>query len=79
MRAVRQLAQFSDRSPDQITAQEILKFLTHLKQTKGLSEGSVLSVLCGLKALYTQVLKRDWTLHWKAPAGLKTSFFPAGL
>jgi site-specific recombinase XerD len=79
VRVVRQLAQFYHRSPDQITDQEIQQFLRHLKQNKGLSESTIFSVLCGLKAFYTQVLKRDWTLHFKAPAGLKNSYFPADL
>ena len=79
VRAVSQLAQFYDRSPERINEQEILEFLKFLKKSKGLSEGSILSGLCGLKALYTQVLKRDWNVHWKTPAGLKKSFFPPDL
>jgi site-specific recombinase XerD len=79
VRVVRQLAEFSHRSPDQITDQEIQQFLKHLTQSKGLSESTIFAVLCGLKALYTQVLKREWTVHFKAPAGLKHSYFPADL
>ena len=76
VRAVSQLTQFYKRSPERINEQEILKFLKHLKQSKGLSEGSIFSTLCGLKAFYTKVLKRDWQVHWKAPAGLKNGSFP---
>jgi integrase/recombinase XerD len=79
VRAVRQLAEFFRRSPDQISDQEILLFLKHLNQRKGLSAGSILSALCGLKAFYTKVLNRDWTVHWKTPAGLGTSCFPDDL
>jgi site-specific recombinase XerD len=79
VRAVSQLAGFYDRSPERIDDQEILRFLKHLKQSKGLSDGSILSALCGLKAFYTKVLKRKWQVHWKAPAGLKNSFFPPDL
>jgi site-specific recombinase XerD len=79
VRAVSQLVRFYDRSPERITDQEILEFLKHLKTSKGLSEGSILSALCGLKAFYTKVLKRDWSIHWKTPAGLKQSFFPTDL
>jgi integrase/recombinase XerD len=79
VRAVRQLAEHYHRSPEQITDQEILKFLKHLKKSKSLSEGSILSALWGLKAFYTQVLHREGTIHWKAPAGLKTSAFPDAL
>ncbi len=57
VRVVRQLAEFCHRSPDQITDQEIQQFLKHLKQNKGLSESTIFSVLCGLKAFYTQTLK----------------------
>lgn len=79
VRAVSQLAQFFHRSPEQISDQEILRFLKHLEQNKGLSESTIFAVLCGLKAFYTQVLKRDWNLHFKAPAGLKHSYFPPDL
>jgi integrase/recombinase XerD len=79
VRAVRQLAEFFHRSPDQISDQEILVFLKHRKQRKGLSDGSIMSTLCGLKAFYTKILKRDWTVHWKTPAGLGTSSFPDDL
>ncbi len=79
VRAVSQLAQFYNRSPERINEQEILTFLKHLKQNKGLSDGSILSTLCGLKAFYTKVLKRTWGVHWKTPVSLKTSFFPPDL
>jgi integrase/recombinase XerD len=79
VRAVSQLAQFYDRSPELINDQEILEFLKHLKKSKGLSDGSIFSALCGIKALYTKVLKRSWKVHWKEPAGLKTSYFPDDL
>ena len=38
-----------------------------------------MSALCGLKALYTKVLERDWQVHWKVPAGLKSRSFPSEL
>jgi site-specific recombinase XerD len=79
VRAVSQLAQFYNRSPERIDDQEILRFLKHLKQSKGLSDGSILSALCGLKAFYVKVLKRKWQVHWKAPVGLKNSYFPPDL
>jgi site-specific recombinase XerD len=79
VRAVSRLAQFYHRSPERITDQEILNFLKHLKQNNGLSDGSILSALCGLKAFYTKVLKRKWTVHWKTPAGLAKSCFPEDL
>ena len=79
VRAVRQLAECYHRSPDQISDQEIQQFLKSLKQNRGLSESTIFAVLCGLKAFYTQVLKRDWKLHFKAPAGLKNSYFPPEL
>jgi site-specific recombinase XerD len=79
VRAVSQLAQFYDRSPERISDQEILEFLKSLKKSKGLSEGSILSALCGLKAFYTKVLKRKGSVHWKKPAGLGKSSFPDDL
>jgi len=79
VRAVRRLAEYYHQSPAQISDQEILEFLTHLKTSKGLSDGSIMSALCGLKAFYTKVLNRDWTVHWKRPAGLGKSCFPDDL
>ena len=79
VRAVSQLAQFYNRSPERITDQEILEFLKSLQKRKGLSDGSILSALCGLKAFYTKVLKRTWSVHWKKPAGLGKSYFPDDL
>jgi site-specific recombinase XerC len=79
VRAVRRLAVYYHRSPDRIADQELLVFLHHLKRRKGLSDGSILSALCGLKAFYTKVLNRDWTVHWKTPAGLPPSSFPDDL
>jgi integrase/recombinase XerD len=76
VRAVRRLAEYYHRSPDRISDQEILQFLHDLKQRKGLSDGSILSALCGLKAFYSKVLNRAWTVHWKTPAGLGISCFP---
>jgi integrase/recombinase XerD len=79
VRAVRRLAEFYHRSPDRISDQEILAFLTHLKTSKSLSDGSIMSALCGLKAFYMQVLHRAWTIHWKTPAHRTTSWFPDAL
>jgi site-specific recombinase XerD len=79
VRAVSQLAQFYNRSPERINDQEILEFLKSLKQSKGLSDGSIFSALCGIKAFYTKVLKRTWSVHWKTPAGLGKSSFPDDL
>ena len=79
VRAVSRLAQFYKRSPELIKDQEILNFLKALKKDYGLSDGSIMSALCGLKAFYVKVLKREWRVRWKTPAGLKKSFFPPDL
>lgn len=79
VRAVSRLAQFYNRSPERINDQEILAFLKSLKKHNGLSDGSILSARCGLKAFYTKVLGRDWQVHWKTPAGLKSCSFPPEL
>jgi integrase/recombinase XerD len=79
VRAVSRLAQFYKRSPERINDREILAFLKSLKKSKCLSNGSIMSTLCGLKAFYTKVLNRDWQVHWKTPAGLKNSSFPPEL
>jgi len=77
--AVSQLAQFYNRSPERINDRQILAFLKSLKKSKGLSDASIISTLCGLKVFYTKVLGLDWKLHWKTRPSLKNSSLPPEL
>jgi site-specific recombinase XerD len=63
VRAVRQLAEYYNLSPDRITDEQIRQYLMYLKEHKRLSEGTVMQLLCGLKLFFTQMLKRPWNIH----------------
>jgi site-specific recombinase XerD len=80
VRAVRQLAEYYHTSPDQLTDEHIREYLTYLKEHKRLSEGTVMQLLCGLKLFFTQILRRSWNLHLRAPVRrAKTTYFPPEL
>jgi site-specific recombinase XerD len=67
VRAVRQLAEYYNLSPDQIADEQIRQYLVYLKEHKHLSDGTVMQRLCGLKLFYTKMLKRPWNIHAKPP------------
>ena len=60
VRAVRQLAEYYHRSPDQIGEEELRAYFLYLKNEKHLSRSSCTVALCGLKFFYEYTLKRRW-------------------
>ena len=79
VRAVRQLAEYYNLSPDRLTDEQIRQYLGYLKEQKQLAEGTVMQLLCGLKLFYTQMLKRPWNIHVKPVVRRsKTAILPAG-
>ena len=60
LRAVRQLADFCKRSPDQITEDQLRKFFLHLKNHKAFASGSLRVAFSGVKFFYTRTCKRNW-------------------
>jgi len=80
VRAVRQLAEYYNLSPDKITDKQIRQYLAFLKEQKRLSEDTVMQLFCGLKLFYEQILKRTWKIHVKSPVRRsKKSYFPPQL
>jgi integrase/recombinase XerD len=61
VRAVRQLAAYYHRSPDQISEEELRQYLLYLKNVKGASRSACTIALCGLKFFYQHTLQREWT------------------
>lgn len=51
----------------------------YLNEQKQLSDGTMMQLLCGLKAFYTHILRRNWSVHLKAPSGRQTSCFPTAV
>lgn len=62
IRAVRQLAAHYNKSPDQITEEELRAYFLYLKNEKQASRSSQTIALCGLKFFYEQTLQREWQI-----------------
>jgi len=61
-RSVRQLSQYYNKPPDQISEEELRKYFLHIKNVKKWKRATVTIALCGIKFFYTQTLERQWTL-----------------
>lgn len=57
---VRQISEHYDKSPDQITEEELREYFLYLKNERKYSRSASTLALCGLKFFYTYTLKRDW-------------------
>jgi integrase/recombinase XerD len=69
VRAVRQLANHYQRSPDRIIEEELRQYFLYLKSTRCVSNSTFRIALCGIKFFYEQTLQRTWhTLQLVRPA-----------
>ncbi len=60
LRAVRQLADFCETSPDQIREDQLRRFFLHLKNERHFAYGSMRVAFSGIKFFYTRTCRRDW-------------------
>ena len=60
IRAVRQLSDFAQCSPDQVTENQVRRFFLHLKNEREFAYGSLRVALSGVKFFFTVTCKRDW-------------------
>jgi site-specific recombinase XerD len=60
--AVRQLAAYYRRSPDQLSEAELRDYFLYLKNEKQLAHSSSTVTLCAIKFLYERTLQRPWPL-----------------
>jgi site-specific recombinase XerD len=60
IRAVRQLSDFAQCSPDQVTETQVRQFFLHLKNDRNFAYGSLRVALSGVKFFFTHTCKRDW-------------------
>jgi site-specific recombinase XerD len=68
MQAVRQLAKYYHKSPDQISEEELRQYFLYLKNVRRVSRNTCTIALCGIKFLYVHTLKRSWqTLDFIRP------------
>ena len=69
VRAVRYLAEYYDRSPDQISEEELRQYFLYLKTEKKAARGTSTIALCGIKLFYEQTLKQEWPVLKQVRAG----------
>ena len=62
IRAIRQLSDFAQTSPDQVTEQQVRQFFLHLKNDRHFAYGSLRVAFSGVKFFYTHTCKRDWEI-----------------
>lgn len=62
IRAVGQLADHYQKSPDQISEEALRTYFLYLKNEKQASRSSQTIALCGIKFFYEQTLRREWQL-----------------
>ena len=60
LRAVRQLADYSTRSPGRITEDQLRRYFLYLKNEKKFAYGSLRVAFSGIKFFYTRTCKRNW-------------------
>jgi integrase/recombinase XerD len=58
LRAVRQLAQHYDKSPDQISEEELRQYFLWMKNVKHYFRAATTIALCGIKFFFRQTLTR---------------------
>jgi site-specific recombinase XerD len=61
VRAVRQLAEHSHKSPDFITEEELRQSFLYIKNVKQYSRSASTIALCGITFFFAHTLHRDWT------------------
>ena len=60
LRAVRQLAEYYNRSPDQVSEEEMRQYLLYLRQEKKAARNTCLLAINGLKFFYRYTLQQAW-------------------
>lgn len=60
LRAVRKLADFCKRTPDQITENQLRNYFLHIKNEQEYASGSLRVAYSGIKFFYTRTCKRNW-------------------
>lgn len=59
IRAVRQLAEYYQKSPDQISEEELRQYFLYLKNDKHYAPSTLTVALCGIRFLYERTLQRE--------------------
>jgi site-specific recombinase XerD len=62
IRAVRGLAAYYHKSPEQISEEEVRAYILYLKEEKQLAQHTCKTTLSGIRFLYRHTLQREWAL-----------------
>ena len=62
LRAVRQLSDFAQCSPDKVTETQVRQFFLHLKNDRAFAYGSLRVALSGVKFFFSVTCKRNWEI-----------------
>jgi site-specific recombinase XerD len=60
LRAVQQLAEHFDKSPADLTEEDLREYFLHLKNVRQASRSTCTQALCGIKFFFEHTLRRDW-------------------
>jgi site-specific recombinase XerD len=60
--AVRGLAEYYDKSPAEISEEELRQYFLYLKNEKKVAASTCVQALCALKFLYQHTLKQEWPI-----------------
>jgi len=60
MQVVRQLAEYYNKPPDQISEGELRQYFLYLKNVKKAARSTITLALCGIKFFYERTLQRQW-------------------
>jgi integrase/recombinase XerD len=67
--AVRRLAEYYHRSPDQLTEEDLRKYFLYLVNERAVGPATITIALCAIKLFYERTLQRQWpTLQFVRPA-----------
>jgi len=73
LRAVAALAAYYRRAPDQLSEAEVRAYLLHLRDDRGVAQGTFHTQHGGIQFLYTQTLGREWSLFLKKESALPSA------
>jgi integrase/recombinase XerD len=62
VQAVRQLAKYCRKPPDQITQEELRQYFLYLTQVKKIAPSTLTVAVCGIRFFYEHTLHRQWTI-----------------
>ena len=60
VRAVRQYAEFFDKSPDQLSSEQVRQYLLYLINEKNVAQGTYNQVLAAIRLLYQGSARAKW-------------------